>query len=196
MYGIRNKEVANIYSNPDSTLGEIQAIRPSAQRAEAMIDLHNIFQEFLYWAKMERQFSQFTAASASDGPVDCALRKLSFIIDAAEEFLTYQLHEELDSSELVSPLDKGRLAMLSLQGSDANGDDEVQDGIDEVQKMWRNVKARKYGSGGGGIGRVKFCTNKKRNGRARGRGTGSSAGNKNLIRFWDVRETDFELWRA
>ena len=52
-----------------------------------MIDLHNISREVLYWAKMERRFSQFTAASASDGPVDCALRKLSFISDAAEEFL-------------------------------------------------------------------------------------------------------------
>lgn len=89
IYRIRNKKVANIYSNPDRALGEIKAIRPSAQRAEAMIDLHNISREFFYWAKMERRFSQFTAASASDGQVDCALRKLSFISDTVEEFLTY-----------------------------------------------------------------------------------------------------------
>ena len=79
--------MANIYSNPDHALGEIKVIRPSAQRAEAMIDLHNISREVLYWAKMERRFSQFTTASASDGPVDCALRKLSFISDAAEELV-------------------------------------------------------------------------------------------------------------
>lgn len=106
------------------------------------------------------------------------------------------MNEELDSSEFISPLDKGRLARLGLQGSDANGEDKVEHGIDEAQEMWRNVKARKHGSGGGGIGRVKFCTDEKRNGGARGRGTSSSAGNKNLVRFWDVRETNFGLWRA
>ena len=87
MYRIRNKKVANIYFNPDHALGEIKVIRPIVQRAEGMIDLHNISRGVLYWAKMERRFSQFTAASASDGLVDCALRKLSFISDAAEEFL-------------------------------------------------------------------------------------------------------------
>lgn len=102
----------------------------------------------------------------------------------------------MDSSEFVSPLEKGRLARLGLQGSEANGEDKVEDGIDEAQRVGGNVKARKYGSGGGGIGRVKFCADENRNGGARGRGIGSSAGNKNLVRFWDVRETDFGLWRA
>lgn len=37
--------------------------------------------------------------------------------------------------------------------------------MDEAQKIWRNVKVRKYGSGGGGnIGRVKLSTDANRNG--------------------------------
>jgi len=62
----------------------------------------------------------------------------------------------------------------------------------EAQKIWRDIKAREYGSGDGmSIGWVKFSTDVNRNGGGGGGGTGSSAKSKSLVRLRVVRETDF-----
>ncbi|PUU72348.1 hypothetical protein B9Z19DRAFT_1137919 [Tuber borchii] len=86
--GIRSQKVASMYSNPDYALGEFNAIRPSAWRPEAKVNLLSISRELAYRSKMAKRFSQFAAASASDGSVDRALRKLSFACDAAEKVLS------------------------------------------------------------------------------------------------------------
>jgi len=52
----------------------------------------------------------------------------------------------------------------------------AEDGMDDAQNIWRHMKVRKYCSGArGSVGRVKFSTDVNGNGRAKGRGTGSSA---------------------
>ena len=80
-----------------------------------------------------------------------------------------------------------------MDESVADSEGEVEDGMDEVQRIWRDLKVRKYGSrGGGSIGRVKVSIDVNRNGRARGGGTDRSGRSKNLVRLRDVRETDFE----
>jgi len=66
-----------MYSNPDRALGEIKAIRTSALRPGAMVDLYNISRELLYRARMEKRFSQSTVASVSYSSVDSARRKLN-----------------------------------------------------------------------------------------------------------------------
>ena len=65
--------------------------------------MHNISRELAYRARIEKQFSQSAAASASDGSVDSALGKLSFACDAADKVLTYWPDEELRSSPFVLP---------------------------------------------------------------------------------------------
>ena len=81
------------------------------------------------------------------------------------------------SPEVVSPADEVHLARLGLEGSGADGEDVVGEGIDEAQKARRYMKVRRCSSeSGGSIGRVKFSTDVNRNGGARGGGAGSSAG--------------------
>jgi len=197
VYRIRSQKVASMYSNTDRALSEIKAIRASARRAEGKVDLHDISRELTYRARMEKRFSQSTAASTRDGLVDGARGKLSFASDATDEVLEHWRDEELRSSLFVSPPDEAPLARLGLEESDADGEDEAEDAMDEAQKIWRDMKVRKYGSGGGGsIGRVKFSTDVNRKSRAGGGGTGSSAGSKGLVRLRDVRETDFGPWRV
>ena len=87
----------------------------------------------------------------------------------------------------MPPLDEVPFARLGFDESDINSEDEAEDGMDEAQKIWRDMKDRKYGSGGGGsTGWMKFFTDVNRNGGARGGGTSSSAGSKNLVRLRDV----------
>jgi len=98
---------------------------------------------------MKKRFLQQTAASARDGSVDSALRKLPFASDAAEEVLTHWRDKELRSSPSVLSLDEAPLARLGLDESDAGSEGKA-----EAQKIWRDMMVRKYGSGGGGsIGR-------------------------------------------
>jgi len=73
-----------MYSNPDRALSEIKCIRASVRRVEGKADLHDIPR-----ARMVKRISQTTAASASDGLVDCARRRLSFASDATDEVLAY-----------------------------------------------------------------------------------------------------------
>ena len=197
VYRIRSQKVASMYSNPDRALSEIKAIRASVRRAEGKVDLHDISRELAYRARMEKRFPQSTAVSDSDGSVDSARRKFSFASDTAGEVLSYRRDEELCSSSLVPPPDEVPLARLGLEEWDADGEGEAEEGMDEAQKIWRDMKVRKYGSGGGGsIGRVRFSTDANRNGGAGGGGMGSSAGSKSLVRLRDVRETDFGPWRV
>ena len=79
-----------------------------------------------------------------------------------------------------------------MDESDADSGGVVENGMDEVQRVWRYLKVRKYISGGGGsIGRVKVSIDMNRNGRARGGGTSRSARGKSLVGLRDVRETGF-----
>lgn len=50
----------------------------------------------------------------------------------------------------MSPPDEPRLARLVLEESDADGENEVADCMEETQKVLRDMKARTYGSRGGG----------------------------------------------
>ena len=52
---------------------------------------------------MEKRFSQSAVASASDGSVNSALRKLGFACDAADIVLTYWPDKELSPSPFVPP---------------------------------------------------------------------------------------------
>ena len=121
--------------------------------------------------------------------MDSALRKLSFSSDATEKVLTDWHVEELLSCLFLLPPDEAPFARLSLEESDADGEDEVADGMEEAHKVRRDIKVKKYGSGGGGsIERVEFSTDVSRNGGARGRGTGSNARNKSLVGVSDITE--------
>lgn len=193
---IRSQKAASMYSNPDRALSEIKAIRTSARRAEGKANLHDISRELTYRARMEKRFSQSTVASADSGFIEGARRKFSFASDTTDEDLAYWRDEELCSSPFVA-LDEAPLARLGLEESDADGEGEAEEGMDEARKIWRDMKVRKHGSGGGGsIGRVRFSTDVNRNGGAGDGETGSSAGSRGLVRLRDVRETDFGPWRV
>jgi len=57
--------------------------------------------------------------------------------------------------------------------------------MDEARNIWRDMRVRKYGSGGGvSIRWVKFSTGVNGNGRDGVGGTGSSAGSKSLAQGW------------
>lgn len=185
-----------MYSNPDRALSEIKAIRTSARRAEGKADLHDISRELAYRARMKKRFSQSTVTSADSGFIDGARRKFSFASDTTDEVLTCWRDEELRSSPFVSP-DEAPPARLGLEESDADGEGEAEEGMDEARKIWRDMKVRKYGSGGGGsIGRVRFSTDVNRSSGAGDGETGSSGRSKSLVRLRDVRETDFGPWRV
>ena len=64
--------------------------------------------------------------------------------------------------------------------------------MEAAQKIRREMKVRKYGSGGGGsVRQVKLSPDVNTNGGAGVEGrTGSSARSKSLVRLRDVRETD------
>ena len=49
-----------------------------------------------------------------------------------------------------SPTKRPLAGLVGLDESAADGEGEAEDGTDEVQKIWRDMKVRKYGSGGGG----------------------------------------------
>jgi len=117
-------------------------------------------------------FSKITAASACDMLVDSAQRKLSFAVTLPTKFphtgvtLNGALLHSYHPKE--TPLDR-----LGLEESDTDSEGEAEDGMDEVQKIWRDMKVRKYGSGGGGtIWQVKFSIDVNRNGGAGVGGTG------------------------
>ena len=84
VYRIGSQKIASMYSNPDRALSEIKCIRASVRRVEGKADLQDIPR-----ARMVKRFSQTTAASASDGLVDSARRRLSFASDATDEVLAY-----------------------------------------------------------------------------------------------------------
>jgi len=196
VYRIRSQKAASMYSNPDRALSEIKAIRTSARRAEGKADLHDISRELAYRARMKKRFSQSTVTSADSGFIDGARRKFSFASDTTDEVLTCWRDEELRSSPFVSP-DEAPPARLGLEESDADGEGEAEEGMDEARKIWRDMKVRKYGSGGGGsIGRVRFSTDVNRSSGAGDGETGSSGRSKSLVRLRDVRETDFGPWRV
>jgi len=132
-----------MYSNPDSALFEIKAIRASMRRAERKVDLQDISGELAYGARMVKRFSQTTVASTDDVLVDSARRKLSFATDATEEVLAYSCDEELRTSSFVSPPNEAPLAMLGLEESNPDGGGEAEEGMDEAQKIWRDMKVRK-----------------------------------------------------
>ncbi|PUU73401.1 hypothetical protein B9Z19DRAFT_1135207 [Tuber borchii] len=120
---------------------------------------------------MMKLISQTTTASISDRLVDSLWRKLSFASDATDEVLAYSRDEELRSSTFVAPPDESPLARGGLEESDTvhhtDGEDEVEDGIDETRNIWRGMAVRKYGSGGGrSIKRVKFSADVNKNGGA------------------------------
>jgi len=52
------------------------------------------------------------------------------------EFLTYRCEEELRSPAFVPPRDEVPLARLGLEESDACGEGEVGDGMNEAQMIW------------------------------------------------------------
>ncbi|PUU72346.1 hypothetical protein B9Z19DRAFT_1069834 [Tuber borchii] len=128
---IRSQKVASMYSNPDYALGELKSIRLIARRPAAKVDLHDIFRELTYRARMEKRPSLFTAASTS------------------EKVLTDRHNEELRSPPFMPPSDEAPLARFGLEESNADSKDQVVDGIGEVNKVWRDIKVRKYGPGGG-----------------------------------------------
>ncbi|CAZ83056.1 unnamed protein product [Tuber melanosporum] len=196
VYRIRCQKAASMYSNSDRALSEIQAICASVRRAEARVDLHDISRELSYRARMEKRFSQSTTTSASDRCVErvptgrSGKRLSSFSSDATDE-ITYWRDGESFSSPFLSLPDEAPLVRLGLEESDADGEGEAEEGMDEAQKIWRDMKVRKYGSGGwGGIGRVRFSAN------SNGNGNGNSGGGKSLVTLRDVRETDFGPWRV
>jgi len=75
-----------------------------------------------------------------------------------------------------------------LGESDADGKGDMEDGMDEAQKIRRDMKLEEYGSrgGGGGIERVKISTDMNRNGEAGGGRAGGSFRSKTLVRLRDV----------
>jgi len=59
----------------------------------------------------------------------------------------------------LAPAEEGPIDRPDLEESGADGEGEAEDGMDEAQKIWRDMKVRKYGSRGGwSIGCVKFST--------------------------------------
>jgi len=64
-------------SNPGRAASAIKAIRASPGRAGGNVDLYDISQAFTYRARIEMRSLLSTVASASDGSVDSAVRKLS-----------------------------------------------------------------------------------------------------------------------
>ncbi|PUU72750.1 hypothetical protein B9Z19DRAFT_1136788 [Tuber borchii] len=112
---------------PTAPFPEINAIRPSGQRTVGKLYLHSVFRELAYRAMMEKRSSQFTMASARPS-VDSALRKRGF------------------PSPGEAPVDG-----LGLEELDTDGENEMADGMDEGHKVWRDMKARKYGIVGSGL---------------------------------------------
>jgi len=78
-----------MYPNTDRALFEIKAIRASMLRAEGKVDLHDISPELAHRTRTVKRFSLTAAASASDGLVDRARRKLGFASDARHKALPY-----------------------------------------------------------------------------------------------------------
>ncbi|PUU76051.1 hypothetical protein B9Z19DRAFT_1066942 [Tuber borchii] len=101
-----------MYSSRDCTLSAIKTVQASARRAEGRVELHSISGELTYTARTEKRLSQSTAASASSGLVESALRESSFASDAADEVFTYWCEEELPSSPSTPPLMKRPLSDL------------------------------------------------------------------------------------
>ncbi|PWW77832.1 hypothetical protein C7212DRAFT_362443 [Tuber magnatum] len=197
VYRIRSQKAASMYSNPDRALSEIQAICSSMRKAGARVDIHDISKELAYRARMEKRFSHSSSAATSGGCGEhvqtgrSGRRNLSFASDATDEVLTYWREGELLSSPLVRPPGEVSLIRLGLEEWDAEGEGGAEEDMDEAQKIWRDMKLRKYGSGGvGGIGRVRFSAD------ANGNGNGGSAGGKSLVTLRDVRETDFGPWKV
>ncbi|CUS14992.1 unnamed protein product [Tuber aestivum] len=197
VYRIRSLMAASMYSNPDRALSEIQGICAGVRKAEARVDVHDISRELAYRARMEKRFSQSITAVTSGGCVGhvptgrSSRRNLSFASDATDEVLTYWRDGELLSSPLVRLSDEVPLVRLGLEEWDAEVEDGTEEDMDEAQKIWRDIKLKKYGSADvGSIGRVRFSTDSSEN--ANGGGTGG----KSLVTLRDVKETDFGPWRV
>ncbi|KAG0633533.1 hypothetical protein HOY80DRAFT_1104625 [Tuber brumale] len=197
VYRVRSQKAASMHSNPDRALSEIQAICASVRRAEVRVDLHDISRELSYRARTEKRFSQPATASTGDGRVErvptgrSGRRNSSFSSDTTSEVLTYWRDGKLLSSPFLSLPDEAPLVRLGLEESDADGEGEPEEGMDEARKIWRDMKVKKYGSGGfGGTGRVRFSVN------ASGNGNCNGAGGKSPATLRDVRETDFGPWRV
>jgi len=75
-----------------------------------------------------------------------------------------------------------------LEESDADGEGDVEDGVDEAQKIRKDMKLGEYGSGGGGGGieRVKLSTDVNGGGEAGGGRAGGRFRSKTLVRLRDV----------
>ena len=78
-----------------------------------------------------------------------------------------------------------------MEESDADGEGDVEDGVDEAQKIRKDMKLGEYGSGGGGGGgggieRVKLSTDVNGGGEAGGGRAGGRFRSKTLVRLRDV----------
>jgi len=152
----------------------MKVISASVQRVEGKVDLHDISWELAYVARMIKLFSQTTAASASNGLVDSAGRKLRFASDLTDEILAYWSDEELRSSAFVPPPNEAPLDRCGLEESDIAGEGEAEGGMGDARNIRRDMKAREYGLGGReSIRRGKFSTDVNGDGEARVEGTGA-----------------------
>ncbi|PUU76061.1 hypothetical protein B9Z19DRAFT_1130384 [Tuber borchii] len=95
-----------MYPNRAQILGEIKTFRPTTRRPEAKVDSHNTSRESAYKARMEKPSLKSAVASASDGSVIAP-----FPVRATP--------------------DEAPLARLGFSESDADGEGEVQDDMDE-----------------------------------------------------------------
>jgi len=130
VYRIISQKVACMYSNSGSALSKIKAIA-TVPRAEGNVDLDDISVELEHRARVQKQLSPSTVASASVGSMGSELRKPSFPSDMAGEFLTYWCKEELRSLAFLRACME-RLARSGLEESDAYGGGEVGDGINQA----------------------------------------------------------------
>ena len=119
--------------------------------------MHDIFREPAHKTRMVKRFSPTTSASASDRLMESARRKLSFASDATDKGLAYWRGEGLRPSPFVSPPDEAPYARLGFEEPDEDCKGEMEDVMDVGQKIWRDMKVRKYCfRGRGSIMRVKF----------------------------------------
>ncbi|PUU76048.1 hypothetical protein B9Z19DRAFT_1130367 [Tuber borchii] len=149
VYSIRSQKVASMYSNPGRALAEIKVIRSIARRLEAMVD----FTQYLPGIVLSGQdgepvFAVYCGISWYWVSGRCSVG-IRFYSDVVDKVLTYWRDKELGSSPFVPLTDEAPLARFGLDEWDTDGEGEVEDDMDEAPKIWRDMKAKKSGSGGG-----------------------------------------------
>jgi len=177
----------------------MKAIDVNGQRGEGKVDLNDTSRELAYRARMRGVYRKLVRCPLEMAWWTAREENRASSCDSTYEVLAQWPEEELRSSAFVPPPDESPLNRRGSEelDSDSEGRGEAEDGVDEARNIFRDVKIRKYASGGGeSVWRVKFSTTVNRNGGTGVREASSRARINSLITVWNTRATDSRPWRV